>query len=161
MSEKVIVVQDAICKCQFGTMPDKIKVLSHTSEYANDSSGSNKLIVTTMEIGGATLEKNCFGNCPKLGSPPPPCKPVITEWQDYYKEVLLKNGGYMILEDSKAVCAIAGIPCIEIVHHGQMGEPCQQNFENTEDDVQGQLNPMVNIEEMKQPQRKNIGLTFK
>jgi hypothetical protein len=159
MSEKTIVVQGAMCKCQFGQAPDKLKVLSHTKEYANDSGGSKKLIVTTLDIGAATLEANSFGTCPKLNNSP--CKPVITEWQDYYEDVELSNGGYMILEDSKAVCAVAGTACVEIVHHGQMGEPCQQNFDNADEDVQGQLNPMVNTDEMTLPENTYQGLTFK
>jgi len=161
MSKKAIVVQGATCKCQFGSAPDKIKVLSHNKEYANDSEGSKKLIVTTMEIGGATLEMNCFGTCPKLGSPPPPCKPVITEWQDYYEDITLSNGGNIILESSKAVCAVAGIPCIEIVHHGQVAELCQQNFKNTDEDVQGQLNPMVDMNEMLQAEHTHKGIVSK
>lgn len=158
MSEKAIVVQGAMCKCQFGQAPDKLKVLSHKKEYANDSSGSKKLIVTTMEIGPATLEANTFGSCPKMGSPPPPCKPVITEWKDYYEDVQLSNGGYIIHEKSKAVCAIAGTPCIEILHHGQIAEPCSQNFENVNDDVQEQLNPIVNPEMMYKEQPTHEGI---
>jgi hypothetical protein len=161
MNKKAIVVQGAICKCQFGNAPDKIKVLSHNKEFANDPEGSKKLIVTTLEIGGATLEKNCFGTCPKLGSPPPPCKPVITEWQDYYEEVTLSNGGHIILESSKAVCAIAGTPCIEIVHHGQIAEPSQQNFENADENVQGQLNPMIDMNEMLQAEHTHSGVITK
>lgn len=161
MSKKAIVVQGAICKCQFGNAPDKIKVLSHNKEFANDSEGSKKLIVTTLEIGGATLEKNCFGTCPKLGSPPPPCKPVITEWQDYYEEVTLSNGGNIILESSKAVCAIAGTPCIEIVHHGQIAELSPQNFKNANEDVQGQLNPMIDMNEMLQAEHTHKGIISK
>lgn len=68
MAEKHIVVQGAVCKCQFGQLVDKIKVLSHKKHYANDKDASKKLIVTTNEIGGATLEKNTFGNCPKNGN---------------------------------------------------------------------------------------------
>ncbi len=161
MSKKAIVVQGAMCKCQFGNAPDKIKVLSHKKEFANDPDGSKKLIVTTLEIGGATLEKNCFGTCPKLGSPPPPCKPVITEWKDYYKEVTLSNGGNIILESSKAVCAVAGVPCIEIIHHGQMAELCEQNFKNTNEDVQSQLNPMIDMDEMLLTEPTHLGVTSK
>lgn len=160
MSQKAIVVQGAICKCQFGQLPDKIKVLSHTKEYANDKEGSQKLIVTTKEVGAATLEANTFGSCPKLGLFSPPCKPIITEWKEYYEAVQLSNGGYVILEDSKAVCAVAGTPCIEIIHHGQMAEPCQQNFENADDNVQVQLNPMVNPEMMYKEQPSHEGLEY-
>jgi hypothetical protein len=158
MSEKHIVVQGAMCKCQFGQIPDKIKVLSHTKEYANDKEASRKLIVTTKEIGGATLEKNTFGNCPKMGNPPPPCKPMITEWQDFYEGVILSNGGNIILEDSKAVCAIAGTACIDIIDHGQRAEASQQNFENADKDVQQQINPLVDPEEMYKKQPANEGI---
>ncbi|PRB04170.1 hypothetical protein CQ046_08060 [Chryseobacterium sp. MYb7] len=148
MAEKHIVVQGAMCKCQFGQAPDKLKVLTHQKEYANDKSGSKKLIVTTKEIGGATFEKNTFGNCTKMGGPPPPCKIMVTEWQKFYDKVQLSNGGYIIVEDSKAVCAVAGTPCIEIIDHGQRAEASQQNFKNADKDVQQQINPLVESEEM-------------
>ncbi|TXI98661.1 MAG: DUF4280 domain-containing protein, partial [Chryseobacterium cucumeris] len=148
MAEKHIVVQGAMCKCQFGQAPDKLKVLTHQKEYANDKSGSKKLIVTTKEIGAATFEKNTFGNCTKMGGPPPPCKMMVTEWQKFYDKVQLSNGGYIIVEDSKAVCAVAGTPCIEIIDHGQRAEASQQNFKNADKDVQKQINPLVDSEEM-------------
>ncbi|MFK7033270.1 DUF4280 domain-containing protein [Flavobacterium oreochromis] len=145
MAEKHIVVQGAICKCQFGQTTDKIKVLSHQKEYANDKEGTKKLIVTTKEIGSSTFEKNTFGNCPKMGNPPPPCKPMITEWKDFYKNVTLSNGGNMIIETSKTVCAIAGTPCIEIIDHGQRTEASLQNFKNVNKDVIRQINPLINL----------------
>ena len=158
MTEKYIVVQGAVCKCQFGQLVDKIKVLSHEKEYANDKDASKKLIVTTQEIGGATLEKNTFGNCLKMGNPPPPCRPMITEWKNFYDKVTLNNGGNIILEDSKAVCAIAGTPCIEIIDHGQRTQASKQNFKNANKDVHKQINPLVNPEEMykQQPEHKGI-----
>ena len=157
MAEKHIVVQGAQCKCDFGQTPDKIKVLSHKKEYANDKNASKKLIVTTKEIGAATLEKNTFGNCPKMGNPPPPCKPVITEWKDYYKDVKLSNGGYIVTEDSTAVCAIAGTECIRILDHGQRAEASQQNFKNADKDVQQQINPMVSPGDMQSERPSGSG----
>jgi len=160
MAEKHIVVQGAMCKCQFGQLPDKLKVLTHQKEYANDKSAAKKLIVTTKEIGAATFEKNTFGNCMKMGVPPPPCKIMVTEWQKFYEKVQLSNGGYIILEDSKAVCAIAGTPCIEIIDHGQRAEAGQQNFKNADQDVQQQINPLVDTESMYSKQPKNEGIEF-
>lgn len=157
MAEKHIVVQGALCKCQFGQIPDKLKVLSHQKEYANDKSASKKLIVTTKEIGTATFEKNTFGNCTKNGGPPPPCKIIVTEWKDFYDKVQLANGGYIILESSKAICAIAGMPCIEIIDHGQRAEASQQNFKNADADVQQQINPLVDAEEMYSRQPEEPG----
>ncbi len=160
MAEKHVVVQGAICKCQFGNMPDKLKVLSHKKEYANDKAGSQKLIATTKEIGATTFEKNTFGNCLKMGTPPPPCKPMVTEWKDFYKDVTLSNGGNIILEDSKAVCAIAGTPCISVLNHGQMTEPSGQNFKNANADVQKQLNPLVNVGDMIKRRHDGNGITL-
>jgi hypothetical protein len=158
MSEKHIVVQDAMCKCQFGSAPDKLKVLSHKKEFANDKDGSKKLIATTKEIGGATFEKNTFGNCPKMGNPPPPCKPAVTEWKGFYKEVTMSNGGNPLLEDSKAVCSIAGTPCIEIIKHGQTTSAGAQNFKNADPAVQKQLNPLVNSKSITEENPKNEGI---
>ncbi|ROI06364.1 DUF4280 domain-containing protein [Chryseobacterium sp. G0240] len=152
MAEKHIVVQGATCKCQFGQVPDKLKVLTHQKEYANDKDASRKLIVTTKEIGGSTFEKNTFGNCTKQGSPPPPCKIMVTEWQNFYDKVQLSNGGFIIVEDSKAVCAIAGTPCIEVIDHGQRAEASRQNFKNADRDIQQQINPLVDSEEMSKDQ---------
>jgi hypothetical protein len=36
MAEKYIVVQGATCRRQYGQVMDKIQVLSHDKEYAND-----------------------------------------------------------------------------------------------------------------------------
>lgn len=157
MSEKHIVVQGAICKCQFGNAPDKLKVLSHQKEYANDKSASKKRIATTKETGAATFENNSFGSCTKMGSPPPPCKPVITEWNGFYEDVVLSNGGKILLEDSKAVCAVAGTACIQIVNHGQITEPSSQNFQNADKDVQAQLNPLIDTTIIIEEQPAHIG----
>ncbi|WP_292008822.1 DUF4280 domain-containing protein [Chryseobacterium sp.] len=148
MAEKHIVVQGATCICQFGQAPDKLKVLSHQKEYANDKNAAQKLIVTTKEVGGATFEKNTFGSCTKQGIPPPPCAIMLTEWQNFYDKVQLSNGGYIILEDSKAICAVAGTPCISIIDHGQRAEASRQNFKNADKDVQQQINPLVDAEDM-------------
>jgi Domain of unknown function (DUF4280) len=141
MSEKHVVVQGATCKCQFGSTTDKLKVSSHQKEYANDEEGTQKLIVTTKEL-GATFYSNSFGVCTKMGGTPPPCKPMVTEWTNFYEKLTLSNGGQIVLEDSKASCAIAGMPCIEIINHGQVAEPRAQNFENEDKDVQNQIMPV-------------------
>lgn len=160
MSEKHIVVQGAVCRCQFGSAPDKLKVLSHEKEYANDKDGSQKLIVTTKEIGTATFEKNTFGSCTKKGNPPPPCTPNITEWKGFYKDVVLNNNGQIIVETSKAVCAIAGSPCISIVKHGQITEPGKQNFKNANKEVHSQVNPLVNMDEMDNEDAEYEGMEY-
>ena len=73
---------------------------------------------------------------------------VITKWSGFYKEVTMSNTGKILLEDSKATCPIGGPDCISITKHGQKTEGSSQNAQNTNEDVQSQLNPMVNIKKM-------------
>lgn len=158
MSEKHVVVQGAECECQHGDMPDKLKVASHSYEYANDKDGSEKLIATTLEI-GQPFEKNTFGNC-KLQPTPSgykTCQPNITEWQDFYEDVIMKNGGNILLEDSMAICAIAGSPCVKVTDHGQVTEAGEQNMKNADEDTSAQLNPLVNPSEISNTQSPQQG----
>ena len=162
MAEKHVVVHGATCKCKFSETPqtDKLKVLSQTKEFANDKDGSKKLIATDKEI-GQTLEKNSFGKC-KLqptSSGNLPCMAVITKWSNMYEKVTFEeNKGKILLEDSKATCPIGGPDCITIDKHGQTAEGSSQNNKNANKDVQSQLNPMVNLDDMDK-EAVNAGIT--
>jgi hypothetical protein len=161
MAEEHIVVAGATCKCKFSLEPkvDKLKVLSHKKEFANDKDGSKKLIATTKEI-GQTLEKNTFGKC-KLqptGNNFLPCMAVITQWSNFYKSVTLSNEGQILTEKSKATCPIGGPDCISIDKHGQKTEGSAQNSKNANQDVHSQLNPMVDIKKSLEPEPKNPNL---
>ena len=161
MAEKHIVVQGATCKCKFSVAPqtDKLKVLTQTKEFANDKDGSKKLIATDKEI-GQTLEKNTFGNCKMQpnGTSYNPCMAVITKWSGVYEKVIFEeNSGKILLENSKATCPIGGPDCISIDKHGQTAEGSAQNTKNTNKDVQSQLNPIVNLDDMEK-EAKNEGL---
>lgn len=150
MSEKHVVVQGALCECQFGDFPDKLMVLSQTKNYANDNKGTQKLIASTMEIGGATFQKNTFGQC-KLqptGSSFKPCQIVITKWDQVYEKVLLSNQGKILLENSKATCVISGSPSISVINHGQTAEGSVRDTEEVDPDAQTQVNPMVDTTEL-------------
>ncbi len=153
MSSKHIVVQDALCECQFGDFPDKLKVLSQQKIYANDNKASKKLVATTMEIGGATFEKNTFGQCKMqpTGSSFKPCQIVVTKWEGFYKNVELTNGGQILLEDSKAICPIGGSPCISILLHGQTSEQTV-NSSSADEAVAQQVNPLVDLEDLQAPE---------
>ena len=148
MSEKYVVVQGAICTCRFGDTSDTLLVKTHTKEFINDAEGSDKPIASTKEIGPSTLQNNSFGSCTKLGSPPPPCKVNITQWNGAYEKVTLSNQGKIILEDSRAVCSVAGTPCISITHHGQIEDPSAQNFKNADRKIQSLLNPLIDVQNM-------------
>lgn len=143
MSQKHLVCQGALCKCNFGTTPDKLKVLTQTKRYINDKDGSEKLMATHKDI-GKTFEKNTFGSCAKMNNNP--CQVVVTEWSGYYEKITLEdNKGNPILEDSKATCPVGGKDCIMIVKHGQTTEPSQQNVKNANTEVITELCPLVDF----------------
>ncbi|WP_118951998.1 DUF4280 domain-containing protein [Taibaiella helva] len=143
MSEKHMVCNGAICQCKFGTTPDKLKV-KQKDYYINDTEGSQKAIGNTMDI-GQPFEANTFGSCKKMNNNP--CKPAITEWKDFYDKVTLQNGGKVLLENSKATCAVGGSPCVDITFHGQTASPSQQQAAKANENVQATLNPAINLKD--------------
>jgi len=150
MSTGHVAVDGAICKCQFGTAPDTLVVLTQQKEYINDSAGSKKLIANTKDI-GIPFKAKTFGKC-KLqptSSSYKPCVPAITKWQDFYDNVILANQGQILTEKSKAMCAISGSPSVEFTWHGQTAAAGSSNVEEADEEVQNQLNPLVNMKKMK------------
>ncbi|ANH82687.1 hypothetical protein A8C56_18415 [Niabella ginsenosidivorans] len=148
MSQKEKVVQGAICKCQFGTTPDKLVVLTHKKWYANDKDGREKLLATHKDI-GVPFQNKTFGSCKKMNNNP--CVPSITKWDGYYeKEKYDPPGGYVLTKDCKATCAVAGTACVEITMSGQTGQPMKKNIENADEELQAQVNPLVNMKKMNQ-----------
>ncbi|MRX64883.1 DUF4280 domain-containing protein [Maribacter luteus] len=138
MSQKHLVCHGALCKCQFGTAPDKLMVLTQNKIYINDEKSSEKLVATTMEL-GPTFEKKTFGTCSMTNSA---CVPNITMWDGFYEKVTLPNKGNPLLEDSKGTCAIGGAPCVEILFHGQIATPNEMNADNTEEELISLINPL-------------------
>lgn len=145
MSDKHLVCQGALCRCNFGTTPDKLKVLTQSQRYINDNEGSQKLMATNKDI-GKTFEKNMFGNCAKLNNNP--CQVTVTEWKGFYKKITLEeNKGNALLEDSKATCPIGAPDCITIINHGQTAEVSQKNVKNADKEVLAELFPMMDLHE--------------
>lgn len=143
MSEVHLVCQGAICKCQFGSAPDTLKVKTQKKRFINDHKGQSKLIATHKDI-GQTFEKNTFGSCTKMNNNP--CKPAITKWDNFHDKVTLKdNNGKPLLENSKATCSVAGSACIEIMNHGQICEITKQNIKNANPEVIKVINPAINL----------------
>ena len=143
MSEKHLVCQGAVCTCIFGTTPDNLVVHTQNHQYINDAEGKEKLMATHKDT-GQTFKKNNFGNCKKLNNNP--CKVNVTEWRGFYEKITIQmNDGHALLEDSKAICAIGGVPCIEIRFHGQKATVSSHSAENVNPDMQAALNPLVDV----------------
>lgn len=148
MSEKHLVCQGATCVCNFGTTPDKLKVLTQTKRFINDNEGSTKLMATHVDIGAATFEKNTFGPCKMQPTPGgyKPCQIIVTAWSGFYEKITIQdNSGHALLEDSKATCPIGGPDCIKIIDHGQTAAVSAQNVENAEKEVLAELFPLCDL----------------
>ena len=143
MSQKHLVCQGALCKCNFGTTPDKLKVLTQSKRYINDKDGSEKLMATHKDI-GKTFEKNTFGSCSKMNNNP--CQVVVIEWSGFYEKITLEdNKGKALLEDSKATCPIGSKDCITIIKHGQTAEVSSQNVKNANKEAVAELCPLMDF----------------
>ena len=98
MSTGHVVVDGAICKCQFGDVPDVLVVQSQQKGYINDNA-SKKLIANTMDL-GSPFKAKTFGQCKlqPMGSSFKPCMPMVTQWQEFYDKVILSNQGQILTE---------------------------------------------------------------
>lgn len=142
--EDFLVCQGAMCQCKMGVNPDTLKVLSQQKYYINDNSGADKLVGNTMDL-GIPFEIGTFGNCSVTNSA---CAPTIVQWEGFYEKVELGNGGQVLTDKSKGICAVTGSPVIEFITNGQIGAPQASNFEEENENVQNQLNPLVNLSEI-------------
>ncbi|MCV6631494.1 MAG: DUF4280 domain-containing protein [Flavobacteriaceae bacterium] len=141
MSEKHFVCVGAMCSCQFGNAPDTLLSETQDTHFINDADGKEKYIVTHKEL-QQPLQNKTFGTC-NFSYPSKPCKPQIQQWQDYYDNMEYAcNGGSPLLETSKAICAIAGSPCIQIDYHGQQANPTASQAEEQAGEVLETLNPV-------------------
>jgi hypothetical protein len=154
MSEKTgnLVCVGAICQCNFGTAPAKLKVLTQSKHYINDNKGAKKLMATHKEI-GQPFDPPFFGSCSKMNNNP--CAVSITAWDGYYEKVKIENDGNPLLEGSKGTCAAGAKDCISIKWHGQTAQPSAQNVHETDKDAMSQINPLANVREMDpEPEKK-------
>ena len=148
MAQKHLVCQGAICQCQFGNAPDKLKVLTQTKAFINEKEPQEKLVATTADV-GATFEKNTFGLCqmqPLPGGGYKPCQAMVTQWSGAYENVTYEeNNGHPLLEDSKATCPIGGKDCISIINHGQVAEITNRNLHSADPIKMDMINPFMDF----------------
>lgn len=138
MADKHFVVQGALCKCNFGNTINKIRV-SGRDEYFNDAMGESKPVASTKDTGNPFMP-GAFGYCSFTHST---CTPAVTKWNGAYPGITLSDEGNILTEESKAICAAAGSPCISIVDHGQVTTLTEGNANGKSTDTTSALNPLV------------------
>lgn len=132
---KLFITDQAQCKCKFGTAPGKLRVNSQELMFIN----ANKKIATSMDL------KDCFYppgfvTC-KFSYPSRPCKVMVTQWTNLYEKMRLKGNAFPLMPDSKAICAVAGTECIEIIDEGQIEILGVSHAQNATAEHQGDLDP--------------------
>jgi hypothetical protein len=115
-----LVCNGAICICDKGTKPGKLKVTSQNKDHVQD-----KLIATTQD---KTFSQR-FGSCKMMKNAP--CKPTLMKWKGYYKDIhIVKEGNLPLLEKSTVKCAIGGNIRIKNTLQIEIpGTPTQHNIE--------------------------------
>lgn len=133
---KLFIADQALCMCKFGTAPGKLKVSSQKRMFIN----ANKKIATSMEL------NNCFYPpgflmC-NFSYPPQPCKVMVIRWSNLFTKMRVNGNAYPLMPDSKAVCALCGMECIEIVNEGQIEILGPSHTKNATAEHQADLDPV-------------------
>ena len=139
-----MVCAGALCRCNFGTAPAMLKVLTQRKHYINDPQGAQKLIATNMEL-GMPFQMPLFGTCAKKMNTP--CTVILTGWSGFYEKVTFENGAHPLLDSSKGTCPIGSTDCISIMWHGQVASPTMINAQQVQT-MTAQINPMVNAKHL-------------
>lgn len=134
---KLFIIDGAQCICKFGTAPGLLKVNSHQLLVVNHNS---RKIATSQELQN-TFYPPAFTSCTYNSPYIKACMPAIIQWTDFYKKMRVNGNAYPLLPESKATCAVCGVPCIEIVNHGQIEIPLPANSKNATIEHQTDMDP--------------------
>jgi hypothetical protein len=97
-----LVCNGAVCVCNKGSAPSKLKVTSHNKDEVQD-----KLIATNQD---KTFKP--FGTCALKRNKP--CSPSLTDWEGYYEEVgIVEEENKPLLEKSTIKCTVGGTVSIK------------------------------------------------
>lgn len=143
-SGKHFVIQKGKAICNKGTAFPCFNVSSHNKHYWNDEGNSDAYLAVTEDDTKFTPSSAPFGSCAlKRGKP---CKfSPIGKWTKTYNKVTVM-GKKCVIEGSELMCATGGK--IKVLQHGQSTSIGKSNIENANDDVQQELNPMIDTNEL-------------
>lgn len=134
MEENYFVTDQAKCICKYGSSPGQLKVISHQLMIINHS---DKKIATSLDLGNPFYIP-FFVKCSIF--PSRPCSPNVVKWDNTYEGMRVSRGN-PLLPGSIATCAVAGTPCIQIVHHGQIELLGPPHVKNATAEFQSDLDP--------------------
>lgn len=92
-----LVCNGAICRCDKGTLPSALQVVSPHNSYLQGKLVATTLDKTFLPFGTCALRYNT------------PCTPALLVWQDAFELVEVNQSGrHPLLEKSTIMCAIGG-----------------------------------------------------
>ena len=91
------VCNGAICRCDKGTLPSQLRVLTNQTVHLQGKTVATTLDKLFMPFGTCLVKNNL------------PCVPMLTMWEDYFDKVsLVAPGCHPLLEKSTIRCVLGG-----------------------------------------------------
>ena len=140
---RLFIADGATCMCKFGSAPGRLKVISHDLLYIN----AFHKMGTSGELQNAFYPP-AFGTCTYSSPYTRPCSPAVINWTELYKDMRVMGLYYPLMPESKATCALAGTPCIDIIDHGQIEILGPSQIKNRTSEFQSDLDPLGNLREL-------------
>ncbi|WP_452222561.1 DUF4280 domain-containing protein [Lacinutrix chionoecetis] len=141
---KHFVIQKGKAMCNQGTTFPNFKVSSHTKHYWNDSGSSSDFLAVTEDDIQFTPSANSFGAC-SLNRKNPCAFAPAGKWTKTYNKVTVL-GKKCVIEGSELMCSVGGK--ITVMMHGQSASVSKNNAENADQDVQEELDPLTDTDEI-------------
>src|SRR5574344_2539219 len=137
------VVEKAICICQFGSTPSRLRVTDNFIVHMN-----GKLVATNMTLGDV-FDPPGFGMCNINPSSPKPCMPSVAQWTEFYKGVVIGNSSYPLTNTSQGTCALGCSNCIMLKTTGQNAIPNIVQMRKAAATFQYDINPIGSSDSLK------------
>lgn len=135
------VIQKGKAICDKGTACPSFKVSSHSKHYWNDKGSSDAYLAVTEDDTSFIPSEASFGSCSVKNGKPCKFSPV-GKWTKTYDKVKIMDKN-CVIESSELMCAIGGR--ITVFQHGQSSSVNNGNFEEAEQDIQEELDPLTDI----------------
>jgi GH24 family phage-related lysozyme (muramidase)/plastocyanin len=142
-----LICEGALCKCDAGEKPVKIKVDSHKKAYIND----NKLIATVKDV-TFELPTAPFVTCKNIPSQNKTCQPKFEQWTKPYKDIEV-DGNAVITDKSELKCLQYG-GTITILKHGQTQDVNAEQANNMDRTIAAQVNALADLAPIAEEDKK-------
>jgi predicted chitinase/plastocyanin len=142
-----LVCDGALCQCDAGAAPVKLKVDSHKKAYIND----NKLLATVKDI-KFELTTAPFATCKNIPSQNKTCQPKFEKWTKPYKDIEVEDN-QVITDKSELMCMAYGGK-VTITMHGQKQTVNAGQADNMDRAIAAQVNSLADLAPIAEENKK-------